>query len=1157
MRLAPLAFSFGICALLVLGAPRAQAEMAFEFQKNERIAFIGNALPDRMQHHGWLEAYLQHANPDKQLVIRNMGFTGDEVAHRPREVGFMTEDEYLSHVEADVIFAFFGYNESFSRDPETFKQELVEFIDHTLAMPYNGSTPPRLVLFSPIAHEDLGTPNLPDGTENNLWLSIYTDAMARVAHDKGVPFVDLFAPTRALYEQSNAPLTINGVHLHSDGNKALARVILEALGQPMEETHLERIRAAVLEKNWCWFNRYRATNGNDVWGTRASLKFVDDQTNEEVLQHELVMLDIMSANRDKVIWEAVHGRDLEPDDSNVPDPVLVETNYEPSEKTGRLEYLPAEKALETFTLPEGMVANVFASEAMFPELVNPVQMDVDPQGRIWVAAWQTYPKWQPDREMLDRLLILPDHDGDGVADEAITFAYVHNPTGFTFWNDGVIVVSAPNIFFLKDTTGDNKADYQEILFSGLDSADTHHSPNGFRYGPDGYIYYQRGIFNISNVETPWQAAQLSGTSGMYRFNPRTHRFSFHAENPPNAHGGDFDYWGYHYATDATGGKAFQVRMAGEGLFEMHQLLEQTVRPVAASGILSSQHFPEENNGNFILLNTIGFLGIKQYSLEINEDGEAWGTEVENLLVSSDGNFRPADFAIGEDGALYVADWSNAIIGHMQHNIRDPSRDHEHGRVYRITVEDRPLQEPVAIHGEPIEALLDVLKHPVDGVRLRARMELSGRDTGEVIAALKTWMEQFDGTSAEDAHPLLEALWLHQQHNVVNEGLLTVLLHSPEVHARHAAERVEYMWKLEGQLESGTVVPHMDHTAHARHQPLHDYLHQEPSPEPYMDGDTLVIHIQTLKEQMKYDREAFAAAPGMPVRLIFSNPDAMPHNLILVQPGAASQVAMAAMMLGAEGYEKEWIPESNRILFASRMLARDETETIEFTAPETLGAYDYLCTYPGHAMLMNGVLHVVEDVEAWYEEHEASQEEHDEGHDHTRQFVRDWSVEDIAGDLDQLATGRSLERGRQVFEAASCHTCHEPAQTGGRIGPDLAGVSERFDPHALLTALLAPSEQINEEYKSWQITIETDDIFEDNLLFGLIVEESESFLRIVTDPLNDAEGRVIAREKITDLRASPLSTMPTGLLSSFTREEILDLLAYLQSLAATEAQTAGR
>ena len=99
---------------------------------------------------------------------------------------------------------------------------------------------------------------------------------------------------------------------------------------------------------------------------------------------------------------------------------------------------------------------------------------------------------------------------------------------------------------------------------------------------------------------------------MYRFNPRTHRFSYHAHNPPNPHGGDFDYWGYHFATSATGGEAYQIREDGNGKFKMHELFKKTVRPVPSSGIISSQHFPEKNNQNFIILNEFDEMSLAIY-----------------------------------------------------------------------------------------------------------------------------------------------------------------------------------------------------------------------------------------------------------------------------------------------------------------------------------------------------------------------------------------------------------------------------------------------------------------------------------------------------------------------------------------------------------------
>ena len=158
-----------------------------------------------------------------------------------------------------------------------------------------------------------------------------------------------------------------------------------------------------------------------------------------------------------------------------------------------------------------------------------------------------------------------------------------------------------------------------------------------------------------------------------------------------------------------------------------------VRPVPATGILSSSHFPDRNNGNFLICNAIGFLGVLQHEVKYN-GADITAVEIEPIVFSSDPNFRPTDVEIGGDGALYVSDWCNVLIGHMQHNIRDPNRDHTHGRILRLTVKNRLLQQPVKIAGEPIESLLENLKHPVNGVRHRTRVELSGRDSDAVIAA---------------------------------------------------------------------------------------------------------------------------------------------------------------------------------------------------------------------------------------------------------------------------------------------------------------------------------------------------------------------------------------------------------------------------------------
>ena len=835
-------------------------------------------------------------------------------------------------------------------------------------------------------HENLNTPNLPDGKANNARLMQYAGATEAAAAVRKLPYVDLFHHTHHLYKMNKAPLTLNGIHPNSLGNKLIAQHLVKSLfglEVSKDAKKVESIRKAVQDKNSHWHNRYRATDGNDVWGGRSSLKFVDGQTNREVLMHELEMIDVMVANRDKKVWAHAKGNTrYKVDDSNVPAPVKVKTNVgggsrsSNAQKEGNKLYMTPNETAAQLQLAKGLKANVFASEEMFPEMANPVQMAVDTKGRLWAATWPTYPKWEPLKKMSDRLLILPDENRDGVADKAITFAKVHNPTAFEFWNGGVLVASVPDILFLKDTDGDNVADVRIRMFHGLDSADTHHSANAFVHGPGGNFYYQRGVFHVSNVETPWVKNQQHGNSAMYRFNPRTFEYSFHANNSPNPHGISFDYWGYHYATDGTGGRCYQVRPNGNGGFRMQTLLNKTVRPVASSGIISSPHFPEKYQGNFVLLNTIGYLGVKQYNMlhsvrgtDTDGDGfsdkyeaakktkfddpkskpkgtpgDVWGMETENFLQSpKDRNFRPTDFEIGSDGAMYISDWQNIIIGHMQHNVRDPSRDHEFGRVYRITHADRPLMPRVKVDGQPIEALLDLLKERTNLTRYRARIELSERNTPAVMAALAKWMKQWDPKKPEHAHHLLEALWLHQQHNVKNEKLLNSVLDSPVLDARVAAATVKQFW---------TTSPSANNQAHEV-KPVVIKKSGILSDTP----ELTTIRIGTLVEQMKYDTKELTVKAGKKIKLTFANPDHLPHNIVLVNPGKLEAVAHAAIAMGAEGFKTGFVPKSDDIIWATKLIDHGKEQVIEFNAPSKPGDYPYVCTFPGHHILMRGVLHV--------------------------------------------------------------------------------------------------------------------------------------------------------------------------------------------------------
>jgi putative heme-binding domain-containing protein len=799
-----------LLAALLGALPAAGADASrgprLELRPGDHVCLLGNTLAERMQHDGWLDTYLHGRFPRHDLVLRNLGFSGDELTLRLRSQDFGSPDEWLTRCQADVVFAFFGYNESFAGAAglEKFKHDLDDFVRHTLGQKYNGKSDPRLVLFSPIAHEDLHDPNLPDGRENNARLEQYTAATAEVAAARGVVFVDLFHPSRALYKKAARPLTINGIHLTEGGDRQIAQVIAAALfGEetPRDPKSLERLRRAVRDRNFHWFERYRTVDGYSIYGGRADLKFVDGQTNRVVMQREMEVLDVLTANRDRRVWAAARGEDLAVDDSNTPPFIPVKTNKPGSLPGGAHLFLGGEEAIQRMTVAKGMKVTLFASEKEFPELAKPVQMAFDTRGRLWVAAWPSYPHWKPKEEMNDKLLILEDTDGDGKADKCTVFAdHLHCPTGFVFWGGGVLVAQAPDLLFLKDTDGDGKADVRVRVLGGLDSADTHHTSNSFVLDPGGGLYFQEGTFHHTQVESPYGPPRRCANAGVYRYEPRTQKFEVYVSFPfANPHGHVFDRWGQDIVIDGTGSQPYDAALFSGRVEFPHkhatppQVYQQRTRPCPGAEYLYSCHFPADCRGDLLVANVIGFQGILRY--HIADAGASFaGTEAEPLLYSSDPNFRPTDVKVGPDGAVWFIDWQNPIIGHMQHNLRDPSRDRTHGRVYRVTCEGRPLLTSPPVAGEPVAKLLGLLKDAEEPVRCRARVELSARDSAEVIAATKKWLEGLDRKDPEYGHCVLEALWLHQGHNVVSTELLDRVLASPDFRAQAAGARVLCCWR---------------------------------------------------------------------------------------------------------------------------------------------------------------------------------------------------------------------------------------------------------------------------------------------------------------------------------------------------------------------------
>jgi len=785
-----------LLAPLAPARPAPQSETRMEFRAGDVIALVGNALAERMQHDGQLEARLQLRLPELGLSLRNLGFSGDEVAIRQRTSGFGEPDEHLARVGATVVFAFFGYVESFggTEELQQFRTDLERWVDHTVATR-------RLVLFSPLPYEDLGDPLLPEAVGENGRIAPYAAAMADVARAKGVALVDLIAPMQAAYARSAGPLTIDGIHLNARGQRELAAAIESALvgderASAQDSAREHSILALVREKDELWFQHYQVTDGYNVYGERSRLAYVDGVTNRDVLQRELEWIDARCANLDRRIWEVARGEQpASIADVPVPPLISVVTNRPGDGPGGAHVFLTGLEAIGRMSPATGLDVGLFADEARFPELAKPVQMSFDTRGRLWVAAWPSYPHARPDQPAHDKLLVLEDTDGDGRADTCKAFASdLQNPTGFEFWNGGVIVANAPDLLFLRDTDGDGVADQRERILHGLSSADTHHSANSFVLGPDGALYFQEGIFHRSQVETiHGTIRQKDGC--VWRYEPRTRRVERYAPYGfLNPHGHVFDRWGQDFITDGTGNENFfalpitghlpaPVQHAPTQTF-----FKQSSRPAGGTEILSSAHFPPEFQGDYLIANVIGFQGIFRYG--IHDDGSGFGAvERDPLVHSSNANFRPVDMEVGPDGALYFLDWQNPLIGHMQHHLRDPSRDQKHGRVYRVTCRGRPLSKPAAIAGRPIAELMELLKSSEDRVRYRVRIELSSRPSNDVVEAARAWANALDDSDPGHEHDLLEALWVQQQHAIVDRALLERVMRSPEPRARAAATRV--------------------------------------------------------------------------------------------------------------------------------------------------------------------------------------------------------------------------------------------------------------------------------------------------------------------------------------------------------------------------------
>ena len=451
-------------------------------------------------------------------------------------------------------------------------------------------------------------------------------------------------------------------------------------------------------------------------------------------------------------------------------------------------FTPAQSAMLT-QVPPGYELQLFAAE---PNIAKPIAMAWDARGRLWLAETVDYPNnIHPGQPGHDRIMILEDTDGDGKADKFTVFADGLNiPTGLVLVDGGVLVAQMPDLLFLKDTTGDDKADIREVRLSGFGYRDTHAGPSNLRYGFDNRIWGSVGYSGYSGVQ---HGDSINFNQALWRMRPDGTQLEHIASFSNNTWGLGFSETNDVFGSTANNTHAVYVGVpnrytagvrglsarAGSAKIDGHYAIHPNtpnVRQVdvfggftAAAGfnLYTARAYPKEYWNRIALVSEPTGRLLHRAILEpkgagfIERDG--W-----NLLASADDWVGPVDAQVGPDGAVWVADWYNFII---QHNptpagfengkgnaYENPLRDHHYGRIYRIVYKGAAPQKKLALRADRPAELVRALTNDNLLWRLTAQRLLVERRKTDVAPALITLVENMSVDELGMNPGALHALW---------------------------------------------------------------------------------------------------------------------------------------------------------------------------------------------------------------------------------------------------------------------------------------------------------------------------------------------------------------------------------------------------------------
>jgi glucose/arabinose dehydrogenase len=799
--------------------PLAHAAEPFELKDGDRVLFIGDTFFEREGDYGQIETRLTAAFPDRKVTFRNLAWAGDSPMGRARASFDWNRDdnfwlgrvkEQLALVKPTVAFLSYGMTAALELSEtkpeeqlakvEKFKADLGRLMD---AIDEMSGQKVRFVLVGPISIEKFAT--VPEFKSASSASQQVASALNALAVQRAAKFVDLLPITQGGGANSRFANTANGVILKESGYALAADQIAKALGYPIADSttiNLEVLRSAILKKNELFFHRWRPENWTYLFGFR---KHEQGQNGVEIPKFDPLIAE----------WDAriAKLRDLKHQDA-----ATVKEVHDLFAAEEAIRKAPPQpkvaQPIPTFDVAEGFEATLWAEE---PELFKPIQMNWDAQGRLWVASSRTYPMIAPGQTAADSVVVLEDTNGDHKADKSTVFADgLLIPTGVLPDDKGGCYVAASSqLLHFADTDGDGKADQKTIVLSSFGTEDTHHNLHTLRWGYDGHMYFNQSIYTHTHIETPWGVRRLN-SAGIWRFNPDNWKLEIFTKGGCNPWGHHWDQYGNSFFTDGAGGKGVYHAMEGATYFTYSDMRREadSISPgnypkFASLEVVHSPNFPADWQGSVI---TCDFRAHRVVHFGMNEAGSTWQTkELPDLLRSTNVTFRPIDLRFGPDGALYVADWSNPIIQHGEVDFRDPRRDHEHGRIWRVTAKGGTLTKSdklrslaawaeQKLRSKPSPLLTNIQDRRTSeaavitdllGLTLsssgweqeQARVVLRQLGSEKVLPTVKPWLAKQTNPRAK-----LEAMWLYEAFEQPADDLLAGLVAAQDPRIRTAAAR---------------------------------------------------------------------------------------------------------------------------------------------------------------------------------------------------------------------------------------------------------------------------------------------------------------------------------------------------------------------------------